>query len=579
VRSEGTGSDATAEDLRARIDALESALATQRSRADAERARADAAQARADALVAERDRLKAAYQQAQLELELMRRRIYVAKAERVDTRQLELEFIARKKELDELARQLGRAADEAEPSQPPKRRKRKPKGRRDVSAMPVVEERHELLDPALEGKAERIGFEVSYQIGWRKGGPVKIVIARAKYRTTEADETRVVTVPMPKRTFGRSLAAPSLLAKIATDKFADGMPLFRQEARFAREGLSLDRGTMCRWLEDCGMTLGAIVVAMRDEALKTAFCIATDATGIAVQPEPASGKGRRGPCRRGHFFVMLADRDHVFFEYTPRETSAAVAEMFRGFSGYVQADAKSVYDILFRPQRPDAGRESIEGPPEREEVGCWAHARRKFYEAAIAKEKIAREALFRIQRLFEWESVWSGLPPGKRKELRQRRTAPELDAFFEWATREYERVKARRGLLRSALGYTVRQRDALRRFIDDGRLKIDNNGSERELRQIAVGRKAWLFVGSDDHAQATANLFSLIASCRLHGLDPEVYLRDVIRVLAHWPSHRYLELAPRYWAATRARLDERELELPVGNLTVPPPTEQESMPS
>ena len=137
------------------------------------------------------------------------------------------------------------------------------------------------------------------------------------------------------------------------------------------------------------------------------------------------------------------------------------------------------------------------------------------------------------------------------------------------------KVKDPRGLLRSALGYVVRQKSALRGFLADGRLRMDNNVSERELRRIAVGRNAWLFVGSDDHAQATANLFTLIASCKLHDLDPELYLRDLFRVLVHWPRDRYLELSPRYWAKTRANLDPRELELPLGNLTVPePPTEQ-----
>jgi transposase len=144
-----------------------------------------------------------------------------------------------------------------------------------------------------------------------------------------------------------------------------------------------------------------------------------------------------------------------------------------------------------------------------------------------------------------------------------------VDAFFAWAEVEYARVKDTRGLLRSALGYAVRQQGALRRFLDDGRLRLENNASERALRAIAVGRKAWLFVGSDDHAQAAANLFSLIGSCKLHGLDPEAYLRDLFRVLVHWPKDRYLELTPRYWAATRARLDARELELPLGHLTVP----------
>ena len=276
----------------------------------------------------------------------------------------------------------------------PDKPKAKPKGRRDVRSLPIPEERHELVDPALEGKAERIGFEESSQLGWRKGGPVRIVIARAKYKTTTAEGTpTVATAPMPKRTFPRSLAAPSLLAKIIVDKYCDGLPLYRQEQRFAREGLDLDRGTMCRWIEDAGMTAGCVVLAMRDEAMKSAFCIATDATGVAVQPEPSDGKGRR-PCRRGHFFVMLADKDHVFFEYTPRETSEAVASMFRGFSGYVQADAKSVYDILFRAPRNGTDEDERDDAETRLEVGCWAHARRKFYEAAIAKDAAAREALW-----------------------------------------------------------------------------------------------------------------------------------------------------------------------------------------
>jgi transposase len=558
--------EATSEALRARIAALEAALAAER--------------ARADALAAERDRLREAYRQVQLELEMLRRRIFVAKAERIDTRQLELEFAEKQAELEGLAQQLGvPAPPESPPPAPPpgtNQTRAKPKGRRRLRDLPIDEERVEITDPALEGKAERAGFEESYKLGWRKGGPVRIVVARAKYRTTSPEGTETLaTAPLPKELFPRSLAAPSLLAKLLVDKYCDGLPFYRQEQRLLREGIELDRGTMSRWAEDAGMTAGAVVLAMRDEAFKTAFCIATDATGIAIQPEPSPTKQRQ-PCRRGHFFVLLADRDHVLFEFMPRETSPAVAEMFRGYSGYVQADAKSVYDVLFRAPDTKAEVETDDAPREvRHEVGCWSHARRKFYEAAIGKEAVAREALWRIHRLFEFERRWKDDPPATRKALRDQHSRPLVEGFFTWAEAEYDKVKDRRGLLRSAFGYVVRQRQALRRFLDDGRLRLENNGSERELRRIAVGRKAWLFVGSDDHAEAAANLFSLIASCKLHGLDPESYLRDLFRVLAHWPRDRYLELAPRYWAKTRARLDARELELPLGRLTVPePPAEQ-----
>jgi transposase len=556
-------------------------------------ARLAAVEAARAALAADYERLLSAYHQALFDLKLLRKSIFVASAERVDTKQLELEFAAKAAELAKLADELGvppgespdapppaappsppAAPDAPPPSAPPSpdKPKAKPKGRRDVSALPIAEERHEFLDPALEGKAKRIGFEESHQLGWRKAGPVRLVIARAKYLdTTEPEAPTIVTAPLPKRTFPRSLAAPSLLAKIITDKYCDGLPLYRQEERFAREGLDLDRGTMCRWIEDAGGTAGCVVEAAKADAFATAFCISTDATGVGILPEPAQGKGRQ-PCRRGHFFVMVADRDHVLFEYVPRETSAAVRELFRGYSGYVQADAKNTYDVLFNEPELALDDEAAEL---RHEVGCWSHARRRYYQAAIGKDKIAREGLWRIHKLFELDAGWKDEPPEKRKALRDRHLRPLLDDFFAWAEAEYAKVKDTRGLLRSALGYVVRQQGPLRRFLDDGRLKMDNNVSERELRRIAVGRKAWLFVGSDDHAQATANLFTLIASCKLHDLDPELYLRDLFRVLVHWPRGRYLELTPRYWAKTRARLDARELELPLGSLTVPePPTEQ-----
>jgi len=151
---------------------------------------------------------------------------------------------------------------------------------------------------------------------------------------------------------------------------------------------------------------------------------------------------------------------------------------------------------------------------------------------------------------------------------------PHTDAFFEWVALEYDSVRDQRGLLRTPLGYAHRQRAPLTTFYDDGRLKLDNNSSERELRRIAVGRKNWLFVGSDDRAQAAGNLLTLIATARLRKLDPELYLRDLIRVLPYWPRERYLELSPRDWIATRARLDAVELEAELGVLTVPTSFEQ-----
>ena len=343
-------SRSTSEALLARVAELEAALATER--------------ARAEEAIAERDRLREGYRHLQLEVELARRRLVIAKAERVDTHQLELEFAAKLRELDVLAGRLpGASESESDDDAAPRGKgkgKARPKGRRRLAEIDLPEERIELDDPALEGSAARIGTEDSCKLMWRRAGYVRLVISRVKYKVGDGDAATIATAELPRELITRSLAAPSLLAHIASDKFCDGLPLHRQEDRFARLGVRIDRGTMCRWLEDLGMTVGATVVAaMRDDALAHAFCIATDATGVLVQPIPGGDKQPRA-CARGHYFVQIADADHVFFEYTAKETSAAVAALFRGFSGYVQADAKSVHDVRLardpRPARPRRAR-------------------------------------------------------------------------------------------------------------------------------------------------------------------------------------------------------------------------------
>jgi transposase len=554
----------------ARIADLEAALAIEREKVAA--------------LTRERDQLRASHERLRVELEMLKRRIFVAKAERVDTTQLEMEFAEKLRQLDALAGTLSipatdTSSDEDGEDEKKKRTKKKSTGRRNLKTLALEEERIEIADPLYEelvekGLAKRIDFDESCKLAYKRGGLRRLVIARVKYQVKGAEgDTSVDTAPMPPVAFARSLAAPSLLAHVVMAKYGMGMPLFRLEDQFARDGCPVDRGTMCRWVEDAGATCGATVVhAMRNEALASSFCIATDATGVLVQPIRTHEKVRQA-CKRGHYFVLVADSGHVLFEYTAKETSAAVRAMFAGYSGYLQADAKSVYHILYRgpPDSPDDDSPCIE-------VACWAHLRRKFFEAAFTKSAVAREGLARIGRIFELDASWRDKPPVEIKRLRDHHLRPHVDALFAWAEAEYETVRDMRGMLRSAFGYAVRNKDALRRFLDDGRLALDNNRSERALRgAIAIGRKAWLFVGSDDHGQSAAHLFTLIASCRLHGLDPEAYLRDLLRVLAHWPKDRYLELAPKYWLATRARLDALDLARDIGPLTVPPaPPEQQA---
>jgi transposase len=530
-------------------------------------------------VTAERDKLRRAYEQLKGQLELLRRRIFLAKAERIDTRQLEIEFAETQAKLVKLATELGETGEpstDAQSSDDSGGRGRttrpKPKGRRNLGDLDIPEERVEILDPVLEGVAERIGFEESYQAGYRRGGPVRIVKARAVYKKAGADnETpEIAKAPNPKEIYERGMLAPSLIAHILTKKFRWGMPFHRLALELESQGLDLDDSTMCRYAEHVGATFGVIVEACAKEAMQTAFCLSTDATGVAIQPARIAD-GKRQACAKGHFFVVLADKDHIFFEYQPKHTSDAVCAMFKGFKGYIQADAHCVYDALFRGEAVG----DDEKPPD--EVACWSHARRRLWEAAVTvQDPAAREGLLRMRALFKLEESWAGLAPRQRYERRQRVSRPMLDDFFAWAEGVFERVRGVRGPVASAFGYAIRQREALRRFLDDGRLRLENNSAERELRSIATGRRSWLFMGSDDHAQAAANIFSLVASCRLHDLDIETYLAEIIRVMPYWPRDRYLELAPKYWARTRARLDPRELELPLGHVTVPLPAEQQT---
>jgi len=580
---------AEAESSSERFQALEALVVRMQRELTATSDRLTATSDRLAGVISERDNLRRAYRQLMEQFELLRRRLFIAKAERVDATQLDLEFASTKQKLDELAAKLGAEAESssagdgvgARPAgKPPAKAKTRPNGRRNLAdADHLPERRIELRDPELASKGTFIGWETSYKLGYQRPEAVRVVIARAKYRTAvdasaippeaatvlEQDGARftIVTAPLPRLLVRRGLLAPSMLARVIVQKFRFGMPYFRQEEQLTADGIELDRGTMARSVEDVGASLGPIVLACADDARKHAFCLSTDATGVAIRPEPLPD-GRRQPCKKGHFFVVLADKKHVFFEYQPKHTSAAVCEMFRGFSGYIQADAHAIYDALFRG---DAVDDASDAPTE---VACWSHARRRFWEAAVSGFAVGREGLLRIRRLYELDQAWSDLPPAARLQKRQTILKPFVDELFDWLRVQNDLTSQERGLVNKALGYAARQELALRRFLDHGRLRMDNNYSENALRIVATGRKAWLFFGSDDHAEAAANLYSLIASCKLHGIDPDRYLAEVIRVMPYWPRDRYLELAPAFWAPTRARLDPTELATELGHVTVPP---------
>lgn len=575
---------AAMQQLQAQLDA-ERAASAQRD-ADAAKREA-AANARIAHLEKERDNLRASHERLRVELELFKRRIFIAKAERADNeQQLRIEFAAKLRELNEIAGTLGIANDEepkrnAEPAKDGKpkgkRGNNRGTGRRNLKELPLPEDRVEIVDPHLEqlvaeGKVVRHGVEESYKLGHRRASRVRVVLARMRYKTVDAEgNADVITAAMPDEMLPRAVLAPSMAAHVVMENVGKGLPLFRLEDTFAREGVPVDRGTLARMKRLVGDRLGATVVrAMHKHALATAFCISTDATGVCVQPIYSHEKGSQ-PCKKGHFLVMIADRDHILFKYLEKEDGPSIYEKFSGFSGYVQADAKAVFNLLFADEaelRRKACDVEHDGG-ERTEVGCWYHCRRRFWEAATAKCPVAREGLVRIGRIFQLDASWKDKPPSEIKRLRSELLRPHVDLFFGWVEQQRAIFRGQRGYTRSALEYAHNQSDVLTRFFDDGRLVLTNNGAERAIKAIALGRKAWLFCGSDDHAVSTAALYSLIASARLHRLDPEEYLRCLIRLVPLWPEERMLELSPLFWERTRARLDPKQLTAELGHVDVP----------
>jgi len=504
------------------------------------------------------------------ENELLKRRIYGNKTERTQTSELQLalgDLLADEKKLQkQLDEAIGKARDangDAAPAGDSGKTRPSPKGRRNLSASNLPRFLVEICDEELERTCKRIGFDDSHQLMYRRGGFWVLVKRTAKYEVPGKDGPAVLGVQAPPTLFPRGLLHSSVVAYILVQKFGLGVPFNRLEQHFTDQGVDLDRGTMCRYTDEAGGALGATIVhAMWQHALSSAFVISTDATSGLIQPEK-SKDGLRQACKKGHFFTAVADCDYVLFAYTEKHTQEFVKSLFGGFKGYLQSDASNVYDILDRgPPRDTDAEDSVKL------VGCWAHCRRYFFEAAICRYPIGVQGLMRIRAIYAADDSFRKLPPVQRKAMRDEHVRPLMDGLFEWV-KEARTTAQGRNLATKALGYAFNQQAELGRVLADGRLPLDNTRSERSLRKIVVGRKNWMFYGSDSHAESAAAIFTVVATCRLHSLDPQQYLDEVLRVLPFWPRDRYLELAPNNWTATRAKLVPEELDAPLCAFTIP----------
>lgn len=380
---------------------------------------------------------------------------------------------------------------------------------------------------------DKIGEDVTEVMERRPASVVVARIIKPKFVRKDRDaRDGIVMGETPELPIPRGLAGPGFLADTIVRRWQDHQPLHRLEGIYARDGIELARSTICGWHEQLAALAERLVAAMREDAFNAPY-LCTDATGVLVQAKEK--------CRRGHFWVLVVPGRHVLFEYTRDHTNDAVDSVLAGYEGYLVADAHVVYDHLYANQRVT-------------EVNCWAHARRYFFKAMESDPARAKEALGMIGALFRIERGIAESPRKKREKIRAKHSAPIVERFFSWCDAEFDQLLEDTPIY-DGVRYARNQRKGLSRFLRDGRLPLDNNISERQLRRQAVGRKNWMFLGSDDGGHVNAIFTSLLASCRMLGVEPWSYLRDLFCLLPRWPKHRVLELAPANWAET-LQLDE-----------------------
>ncbi len=382
---------------------------------------------------------------------------------------------------------------------------------------------------------ELIGEEVSERLEYVPASLQVIEEVLLKYACHKG--CMIVTAQKPMAPIEKGLPGPGLLAQVAVSKYGDHLPLNRQEAIFQRHGVTLSRKTMCDWMWRCAQLVSPLYDRMKEQVLSSKV-MQTDDTPVKVL-DPLLVH-----TRTGRIWTYVGDRDHPYtvYDYTPTRGRDGPDAFMKEFHGYLQADAYTGYDELFK----DRERKIVE-------VACWAHVRRKHFEAQSSDPMRSTVMLAYIRLLYDVEREARDMKLGgeARKAWRQAKSVPILEDIKAYLQREQTAVlpKSPEG---GAIAYTLSNWVALIRYCDDGDLEIDNNGAERSLRGIAVGRRNWTFFGSDNGGQTAAILTSMTASCKRLAIDPFTYLRDVFQRISSHPKNRFDELLPDNWKAARS---------------------------
>ena len=476
-----------------------------------------------------------------LQIAKLRRQQYGRSSEQIDTQIAQLELT-----LEEL--ETGAAERVAPPSSvtATARVKQQPVRRPLPEHLPREDQVHApaCTCPSCGGALAVLGADISEVLEYVPSHFKVIRHVRPKLRCGDCE--LIVQQPAPSRPIARGLAGPGLLAHVIVSKYADHLPLYRQSAIFLREGIDLDRSTLADWVGGVSALLDPLINAIGRHVLAAEKLHADDT------PVPVLSPGR-GSTKTGRLWTYVRDdrpagSDEpaaVLFQYSPDRKGERPCTHLTNFTGMLQADGYSGFNGLYERANPLT------------EVACWAHVRRKFYDLTLGKPApLATEALNRITALYAIEAEIRGRLPDERAAVRQARAGPHLDALHAWFTQTLMQV-SKKSALANAIRYALSRWVALTRYRDDGRLEIDNNAAERALRPVALGRKNYLFAGSDTGGERAASMYSLLGTAKLNDINPEAYLRYVLERIAEHPINRIDELLPWHVAKQLAQPADR----------------------
>ena len=484
-----------------------------------------------EVIVAENARLVAENKLLRDKVDLLVRRVFGSSSEKLDINQMTLDIGA------DFERALNEDGDGPEP--PPRPRKKRTL-KKDRLPDDLPEERITVIPEEVRadpGAYDCIGSEETVKLDVTPMSFRKVVTVRPKFIRRESGQAPVIA-PAPRQLISGSFASESLLTRIIVDKYADHQPLYRQEQIFARLGITLSRKTMADWVWRIGDWLRTIYDELGDTLRRETY-LQVDETPVRYLA-PGNGK-----TKKGYLWVCLAPGKGVYLEWHPGRGAECLEGMLNGFRGIVQNDGYPAYWSYNNKRLRELGLEKLE-------IGCcWAHARRKFHEAK-AESALARDMLKEIRQLYLVEASLrdAGSSVGQRAAARRETSKPVLD-------RMKKRLEQERGwhlpqsLTGKAISYTLNLWNELNVFVEHGEIEIDNNLVENLIRVPALGKKNWMFFGSKDAGVTNAIIMTVLLNCKMHGINPEEYLKDVLARLPHITNHQARELTPAKWLSAR----------------------------